>query len=398
MMGTLLSAGLAGLAYVKKESVEAISQWLAKHFPFVIRWLKKTFCLLRNYHLLSGVVSLLSLVWDWYRILTNQRTTETEKLYTLIFKTLSAGFTITAYLFCFLAAGAATSPAIILFVLSAATKLIEGAWQAWKSHDGPKPVPPGDVNWREQAEYQRAKNFQARQKSSAWIKICASLLTTISVSVFYAFHLSFAVSVCFILSNILLGLTEESILSNIDEKADRTLQAAIRSIDSLMTPTLKGSHEGNEATFTTRLQQFHAWRATMESEVQLLQQKRETLESEQKKLLKAQQELVRREDVCRQAEQEIERAKTLINEMRAFCTRVNNTCPSPNPSERSDTDGNQRAIEVYPAPSNVFSSRFFHERSITAPLTLTNNIDGHSSQITNVANEALPSSDTECAA
>lgn len=276
MMGATASAGLAGFAYSKKESVDAMSQWLAKHFPIVIRWLEKTFSLLRNYHLLSGVVNLLRLAWEWYCTLTNQRTTQADKLDTLIFKTLSASLTITAYLLCFFAAGTATPAAIGLFVLSAATKFIQNAWQAWHLTEPLLEQP--HPTWAEEAERRRAQNFYERRQASAWIKICASIFTTISVSILYAFHLSFVVSVCFMLFNLLLGLTEASILSNNDEKSDSKLQTAIDTIEILMDPKLKPSQDANEATFIEQIRGLNTSKLEIESNQERFQKAREKLD------------------------------------------------------------------------------------------------------------------------
>ena len=272
MIGALLSAGIGGLAYHKKEAIEAISAWFAKTFPLMIKWLSKSFSFIRNFHLLASVVNALMLMWTWYKTLTSYTTTSNEKFHLFLFNTLSAGLTITAYILCFFAGGTATLPAILLFVGSTATNFFQGAFNWWKSHSALNKRLPEfdallksnpDIPWEVHAEHVRAMNFQMRARNSAWVKIVSSLLTTISVSIWFSFPLNFVVSACFMSFNFLIALTEQSIITSINEHAKINLQAAVEGIPQMRGARLRPANQDDRAKLHLQQEFFKKEQATL---------------------------------------------------------------------------------------------------------------------------------------
>ena len=284
MMGALLSASIGGLAYVKKEAVETIGAWFSETFPLIINWLKTTFSLLRNFHLLAAIVNAFLLIWNWYTTLNSYTATSTTKFNMLLFKTLSTSLTISAYMLCFFAAGIATLPAIILFVASAATGFFQGTFNWWKNSTALTELnqnrPNSDTTYINYRKYEITKNFQIREIASAWVKIIAALLTTLSVTIWFMYPPSFIVSACFMSFNFLVALSEQSFLANINERANNELQTNIDKIPRFR-GSLRPSNQTDQAKFHIAQDQFKKHQQEQQT---MLEQDRNRLYSEREQL------------------------------------------------------------------------------------------------------------------
>lgn len=334
MIGAMLSAGIGGFAYHKKEAIEAISAWFANTFPLMIKWLSKTFSFIHNFHLLASVVNALMLMWNWYKTLTSSATTSNEKLHLFLFNTLSASLTITAYILCFFAGGTATLPAIILFVGSAATNFFQGAFNWWKSHSTLNKLLPKfsallnsntDIPWEVHAEHRRALNFQMRAKNSALVKIASSLLTTISVSIWFSFPLNFVVSACFMSFNFLIALTEQSIISSINEHAKINLQEAVESIPQMRSARLRPANQDDREKLLLQQKFFKEEQEKLHTALQHEKAlfKRESDQIKAQQATNAQAIRLTRDNLSQEQSQLQEREASLARKETVFSDRAN---------------------------------------------------------------------------
>lgn len=303
MIFTLSAIGIAalgGLAYFKKEYIEAIGDWFVRSFPLVISWLGKTFSLLRNFSLLGIIYNGLGLLWSWYQTFANGTTTTTDKLKTLFFKTLTAGLTISAYVLSYLAAGAMPVPAAILFVLSSSTKVVQGVYGWWKTERGEDPeksvsakdsekgeetkAPDKDTGWKvwvKWAEYHEAENAYQQSLKSVWIKLAAAVFTTIAVGIWSFFPLSLATTIFSVSFIALTALAEWSWLSSIDETYANRLQSAIKSIAALRGKELRPADQDDAI-------KLHQQKEALKKEKEALKKEREDFVTEMTKQKDAQ--------------------------------------------------------------------------------------------------------------
>ncbi len=240
VFGAISSVGLGGLLFAFKVQMITLGHWFIHTFPSVVNWLGKTFSLLRNIPFLGIIFYGLGLLWSWYHTFTNGTTTTMERLNRLFFKTLTAGLTISAYALSYLAEGAMTISAAVLFVLSASTDVFQSLFDWFRSRRALQTLPPpaDSANWEIVAEYRRAKNLHQHTLKTVWIKLGAAILTTIAVGVWNFFPPTFAVAVGCIAFIWLIGLAKWSILRNFEEESANNLQRKLRNIDASLKPEL----------------------------------------------------------------------------------------------------------------------------------------------------------------
>lgn len=241
LLSSVVSAALGGLTYYHRQHLAAIGQWFSNTFPVVMNWLARTFSILRNIPLLGIIGNGLVLIWNWYNALSNGTAIPTRKFHNLLFKTLAASLTISAYTLSFLAAGTITISAAILFVLSSATKVLQGGYNWWKNS---RPIRPDNTEeWEVLAQYERAENLHQRSKYSALVNIGAAVFTTIAVGIWNLFPPSLIVTIFCVSFISLTTLTEWSLLSTIRESAAYRLQTALEKIDCPKTPLVRPSDQ-----------------------------------------------------------------------------------------------------------------------------------------------------------
>lgn len=231
-LATLGSAALLMLILTKEQHVQIAWDWITEAFPFITQWLSHTFSLLSNIPLLGMAYNSTLLIWGWYQTFSNGTMNTTEKLSTLLFKTITATLNITAYACSYAIGGAMTLPGAILFVLSAGLDIVQSATglvhsnQALKKLAKPSSYSSSDI----QAQRARVENHHQQTLQSLWIKVIAGLLITATVGIWCFFPPSFLVTIGCISFIALTSLTKWSILSSIEDSHERQLQARIRDI------------------------------------------------------------------------------------------------------------------------------------------------------------------------
>lgn len=263
LLSSVVSAALGGLTYYHRQHLAAIGQWFSSTFPVVMNWLARTFSILRNIPLLGIIGNGLVLIWNWYNALSNGTAMPTRKLHNLLFKTLAVSLTISAYTLSFLAAGTITISAAILFVLSSATKVLQGGYNWWKNS---RPVRPQNTEvWEILAQYERAESLHQRFKYSALVNIGAAVFTTIAVGIWNLFPPSLIVTIFCVSFISLTTLTEWSLLSTISESAAYRLQAALEKIDCPKTTSVRPSDQSEASRLHDRYTSLNAAKITLQA-------------------------------------------------------------------------------------------------------------------------------------
>jgi len=236
-LGAVGTVAFALFLSFKQNYVDATIDWIVKTFPSAMRWVEKTFSLLKNIPLIGLVYSSLSLITSWYTTFTNGTTTPASKVQNLLFKTVTKGLTITAYTLCFLAAGPITAAAAILFVVSSGLELLKVAFTWYKSKKALKTLeqntPPSDHSWGVLAEHERAKNLHKRSLRFVFTAFCAAILSTAAVAVWCFFPPSIIVTISCIAFLTLIGFAKHSVLSSINERYDNKLQENLSEIEAV---------------------------------------------------------------------------------------------------------------------------------------------------------------------
>jgi hypothetical protein len=237
ILGAFLTAGFAGVFYFKPEYGDNILSWLRQTFPTVLKWIGKTFSLLKNIPLLGVAWHAAFLIGDW--IYTFKKGTATFKLNRLLFNTLNAGFIITAYSLTYLAMGIMTAPAAILLILGSGTiDVLGSAFNLWYV---PKPIPLSKEqkeSWKHVAAYERANNLYRQLWRSFWVKLGAAILITAAVILWYSLPPTLILSLSCLVFGWLVTLARVSILRTSKIEHAQKLQASIHAIEVRKTPDL----------------------------------------------------------------------------------------------------------------------------------------------------------------
>lgn len=124
LIGAFMSGGVAFLWTKFPELFTNAANWLQKTFPQLMEWIQKTLSVLKNFTLMGMIFTGLQLIGDWYQTF-NRPFIANEKWIKLLFKTISAGLTLAAYMVCTLSAGLMTPLAASLFFFSTGVSVIE---------------------------------------------------------------------------------------------------------------------------------------------------------------------------------------------------------------------------------------------------------------------------------
>ena len=246
-IGAASSAAIGALFYFSKSTLEAFGNWITRTFPSVVKWIISTFSSLRNIPLLGIASTGIVLAVNWYNTFARGTTTPTKKIMSLIFKTTTAGLTIGALFLSYLAAGALTLSAALLFVLSASIDVIKSTYTLLKNIRALRTleVPDENADWETVAEYERAKNLQQRSAKTVWIKLGAAVLMTIAAVVWNFFPPSMMITVCCMAFIMLMMLAKRSMLSRINETAADNLQKNIQTIETKHVSRLSPSNQND---------------------------------------------------------------------------------------------------------------------------------------------------------
>lgn len=232
ILGAISSAGLGIFIYIYQAYIQTMIDKFIRTFPSFVNWVKLSCLSMRNIPLLGMIYTGLILSWHWYNAMTHGTTTTTEKINSLFFQTLAAAFTISGYILTYLAAGAITTSAAILLVLSSSVEVVQSVFNWFKSGAALQALVKPDANSDIEiiAQYERTKSFHQRDRKTVWIKMSAAVLITLAAVIWNFFPPNLIITIFCVAFISLVGLAKMSIEASVEEIYANELQETLKNI------------------------------------------------------------------------------------------------------------------------------------------------------------------------
>lgn len=232
---TLISLG--GVLYVKPDFFKTCRDAFSTHVPETIqRWLRKTFSVLRDMPLLGILYTGYTLFSHIYSLGQQGAANIGHKLPFFLIKALSISLTLTSYVLCFLAAGAASPLTAALFISSSALDIVESVLSLLIIRG--KSMPTADVGeppWSVLADKARLTNQQQLVSRTFWVKLFAAIIITALVAALCIYPPSLILLIGCIGSMMAVGFLKSRAIKSLHDSSMDALQASLTSLDAPLT-------------------------------------------------------------------------------------------------------------------------------------------------------------------
>lgn len=246
ILGIILGcAGVGTFLYFYPNIFWTIVDWFTVAIPKLLRWLALVFSKTRNVAFLGIIWQALILIWYWYDAFKFGPNASPDKVKSLLFKTLGISLNITANILLYFALGSLGPIAAVLFIASSLTDIIETIYILVVKYETPKidlnksvnalsityktkGMEPGELSLEERAHNTRNIYLRERDLNALWVKLAATALITISVTLWCVLEPGITLSICFLLLGLLIALGRDIIVKKINNHYAHDLQSALR--------------------------------------------------------------------------------------------------------------------------------------------------------------------------